>query len=196
MKSPWNLFARLTSRGRSAEPREISIEHDADSQANDTQEQQVRGAQLSSTDPTGAFQDRENGSDELKEAASSDLTEHQDDNAQAVSTDAAVEEAPTPENQRIGELPPKESASLPKSKQSPKAPQIQARAKKSGTGNIRKFPSKANTDPGAQLSAREAFFEEVADLDDEIQQLRTLLAEKLHLQNLHLRKMLERFDRS
>jgi hypothetical protein len=38
------------------------------------------------------------------------------------------------------------------------------------------------------------FFDEVAGLDDEIRQLRVVLAAKLTLQNAQLRKMLERFD--
>ncbi|ASY73177.1 putative 21.7 KDA PROTEIN IN SYRB 5'REGION (ORF4) (plasmid) [Sinorhizobium fredii CCBAU 25509] len=38
------------------------------------------------------------------------------------------------------------------------------------------------------------FFHEVATLDEEIKVLRTQLAEKLHLQNVQLKKMLERFD--
>jgi hypothetical protein len=34
----------------------------------------------------------------------------------------------------------------------------------------------------------------VAGLDEEIKQLRIQLAQKLHLQNVQLKKMLERFD--
>jgi hypothetical protein len=41
-----------------------------------------------------------------------------------------------------------------------------------------------------------AFVDEVADLNEEIRQLRTALAGKLSLQNAQLRKMLERFDAS
>ncbi|ASY73451.1 hypothetical protein EFR01_60310 [Sinorhizobium fredii] len=38
------------------------------------------------------------------------------------------------------------------------------------------------------------FFHEVATLDEEIEMLRTQLAQKLHLQNVQLKKMLERFE--
>ncbi|QFI69476.1 hypothetical protein EKH55_4602 [Sinorhizobium alkalisoli] len=38
------------------------------------------------------------------------------------------------------------------------------------------------------------FFHEVAILDEEIKMLRTQLAQKLHLQNVQLKKMLDRFD--
>ncbi|APG88003.1 hypothetical protein SAMCCGM7_pC0805 (plasmid) [Sinorhizobium americanum CCGM7] len=37
------------------------------------------------------------------------------------------------------------------------------------------------------------FFHEVAIIDEEIQMLRTQLAQKLYLQNVQLKKMLERF---
>ncbi|WP_245472449.1 cytochrome P450 [Rhizobium jaguaris] len=43
-------------------------------------------------------------------------------------------------------------------------------------------------------SRREAFFEEMARLDEEIKQLRSQLAQKLLLQNDQLKKMLERFE--
>ncbi|QFI68713.1 hypothetical protein EKH55_3839 [Sinorhizobium alkalisoli] len=38
------------------------------------------------------------------------------------------------------------------------------------------------------------FYQEVGTLDEEIKMLRTQLAEKLHLQNVQLKKMLGRFD--
>ncbi|ASY60755.1 putative 21.7 KDA protein IN SYRB 5'REGION (ORF4) (plasmid) [Sinorhizobium sp. CCBAU 05631] len=43
-------------------------------------------------------------------------------------------------------------------------------------------------------SSRDLFFHEVATLDEEIEMLRTQLAQKLHLQNVQLKKMLERFE--
>lgn len=43
-------------------------------------------------------------------------------------------------------------------------------------------------------SSRDLFFHEMATLDEEIKMLRAQLAEKLHLQNVQLMKMLERFD--
>ncbi|OAP39206.1 hypothetical protein [Sinorhizobium americanum] len=42
-------------------------------------------------------------------------------------------------------------------------------------------------------SSRDSFFHEVTIIDEEIQMLRTQLAQKLHLQNIQLKKMLERF---
>ncbi len=43
-------------------------------------------------------------------------------------------------------------------------------------------------------SSSDLFFDEVASLDEEIKMLRSQLAQKLHLQNVQLNKMLERFD--
>ncbi|APG87104.1 hypothetical protein SAMCFNEI73_pB0422 (plasmid) [Sinorhizobium americanum] len=40
------------------------------------------------------------------------------------------------------------------------------------------------------------FFHEVTTLDEEIKMLRTQLARKLYLQNVQLKKMLERFETS
>jgi hypothetical protein len=55
----------------------------------------------------------------------------------------------------------------------------------------------ADGDQTAQSpSSGESFFDDVASLDEEIRQLRSQLAHKLHLQNVQLSKMLSRFDRS
>lgn len=53
-----------------------------------------------------------------------------------------------------------------------------------------------NEDQSAQsLTFKEpSLFDEVAGLDEEIKQMKRLLAQKLYLQNLQLKKMLERFD--
>lgn len=69
------------------------------------------------------------------------------------------------------------------------------RAKRTRTDIVAQSPAVANRDQNALASSpREAFFDEVADLDEEIKQLRIQLAQKLHLQNVQLKKMLERFD--
>ncbi|PDT28003.1 hypothetical protein CO660_20150 [Rhizobium sp. L9] len=43
-------------------------------------------------------------------------------------------------------------------------------------------------------SARDAFFDDVASLDEDIKKLKRELARKLQLQNAQLKKMLKRFD--
>ncbi|ASY73806.1 putative 21.7 KDA protein IN SYRB 5'REGION (ORF4) (plasmid) [Sinorhizobium fredii CCBAU 83666] len=43
-------------------------------------------------------------------------------------------------------------------------------------------------------SSADTFFNEVAILDEEIKELRRLLAQKLNLQNVQLKRMLERFN--
>ena len=69
------------------------------------------------------------------------------------------------------------------------------RAKRTRTDMVAQSTAVANKDQNAQSSSsREAFFGEVAGLDEEIRQLRIQLAQKLHLQNVQLKKMLERFD--
>jgi len=50
--------------------------------------------------------------------------------------------------------------------------------------------------PEPLISPHESFFASVMSLDEDIKQLRKQLAEKLHLQNVQLKRMLERFDGS
>lgn len=49
--------------------------------------------------------------------------------------------------------------------------------------------------PVQQLASPKTFFEEMAELDNEVAALRTELARKLAMQNTQLRKMLDRFER-
>ena len=77
----------------------------------------------------------------------------------------------------------------------PARPKRRGRAKGIRIDKVALSPATANKDRDAQSSpSREAFFDEVAGLDEEIRQLRIQLAQKLHLQNVQLKKMLERFD--
>ena len=77
----------------------------------------------------------------------------------------------------------------------PARPKRKGRAKRTRTDMVAQSTAVANKDQNAQSSSsREAFFGEVAGLDEEIRQLRIQLAQKLHLQNVQLKKMLERFD--
>jgi hypothetical protein len=62
-----------------------------------------------------------------------------------------------------------------------------------------KSPSEQKADRAGDKSAqaspsREAFFDEVVDVDEDINQLKVQLAHKLHLQNVQLKNMLKRFD--
>ncbi|MGO7331653.1 hypothetical protein AB9E14_36935, partial [Rhizobium leguminosarum] len=50
--------------------------------------------------------------------------------------------------------------------------------------------------PETLISPHEIFFASVMSLDEDINQLRKQLAEKLHWQNVQLKRMLERFDGS
>lgn len=43
-------------------------------------------------------------------------------------------------------------------------------------------------------SSRDLFFDELASLGEEVKMLRSQLAQKLRLQNIQLKKMLERFE--
>jgi len=82
------------------------------------------------------------------------------------------------------------------SKKSPRAPQAK-RAARGGRTRIDSDAERidpANEDQTAQSPSPPTFLDEVGSLDDEVRQLRRQLAHKLHLQNIQLKKMLERFD--
>ncbi|WP_051440653.1 hypothetical protein [Ensifer aridi] len=77
--------------------------------------------------------------------------------------------------------------------------QSKPRIKRSGharNGNARVIDVVSKTNDGSlqPSSSGDAFFREVSVLDEEIKQLGSLLAQKLHLQNTQIKKMLKRFD--
>lgn len=70
-------------------------------------------------------------------------------------------------------------------------------AKKGPVGPITVMPGTTTDAPGPvtpQLG--NTFVDNAKSLDDDIKQLKHLLAQKLHMQNAQLREMLERFERS
>jgi hypothetical protein len=200
MKSPWKLLAQLTSRRRSAETRQSSIEHDADTEASESEAQQTSTRPLNPMEASRASEHDENRSGELVTTTTSNETEREFDAAPAVSVPVDVEEVQAPERREVSPSSAEVDALEPQgetAKKFPRTPRTKrlGRAKRTRTDMVAQSTAVANKDQSAQSpSSRETFFDEVAGLDEEIKQLRIQLAQKLHLQNVQLKKMLERFD--
>ena len=200
MKSPWKFLAQLTSRRRSAETRQSSIERDADTEASESEAQQTSTRPLNPSEASRASEQDENRSGELVTTTTSNETGREVDAARAVSVPIDVEEVQAPARREVSPSH-AEARALPleseTSKKFPRTPRTKrlGRAKTTRTDMVAQSTAVANKDQSAQSpSSRETFFDEVAGLDEEIKQLRIQLAQKLHLQNVQLKKMLERFD--
>lgn len=199
MKSPWKFLAQLTSRGRPAETPAASIEHDAKTAAIESEAQQTSALPSSSTEaPEGPHRDKTPAVDPVATTTSNETG--RDPNATPavslpVDDDEGQAETPAVISQSSAEA----SALVRQnatSKKSPRAPQAKrpARARRARIDRNAKPTGPTNEDQTAQSSPPPAFFDEVASIDEEIRQLRRQLAHKLHLQNIQLKKMLERFD--
>lgn len=190
MKSPWKFLAQLTLRRRSAETPESSLAIDAE--ARESGARQTSALSSNSTAVSGDHEEHPtvvptttlnetDGDLDLPQALSPvDGVEVHTPALHEVSGSGADAHVLEPENQQ--------------SKKSPRAPRTK-RAKRTRTDMVSDSTAVAIGDQSAQSSSFR-FFDEVARLDEEIMQLRSQLAQKLHLQNAQLTKMLERFNGS
>ncbi|QKK20377.1 hypothetical protein [Rhizobium indicum] len=200
MKSPWKFLAQLTSRRRPVEARESGV--GADTEASESGAGQTSALSSDSTEASGRRDHDENATVDLVARTTSNEADGDPGVARAVSPPVDVEEVQTPADHAVSRSGTDAHRFAPEgktSKMSPRTPPSgrQGRAKKTRTDRGSESTDVANSDQGAQSSSsRESFFDEVASVDEEIRQLRGQLAQKLHLQNVQLEKMLERFDRS
>ncbi|MFA1673250.1 hypothetical protein ACDY97_10820 [Rhizobium mongolense] len=190
MKTPWKFLAELASRRRPTETRESSTRDDADTEAD-------------LTEVSGRPGHNENPAVDLVATTTSDEPDSDLDLPQAISPPNDVEEVQRPTRHEISRPGADAHALVPESKPSKKSPRTprtkrpERRPKRTRADMVSGSTAIANSDQSAQSSSpREAFFDEVASLDEEIRQLRSQLAQKLHLQNVQLSRMLERFDGS
>ena len=199
MKSPWKFLAQLTSRGRPAETPAASSEHDAKTAAIESEAQQTSALPLSSTEaPDGPHHDETSVVDPVATTTSNETGRDHDATpavSQPIDDDVVQVETPAEVSQSSAEAPAlvRQNAT---SKKSPRAPQAKrpARARRARIDRDAERTGLTNEDQTAQSPPPPTFFDEVASLDEEIRQLRRQLAHKLHLQNVQLKKMLERFD--
>ncbi|WP_037434640.1 hypothetical protein [Sinorhizobium fredii] len=200
MKSPWKFLVQLSSRRRPAKVQEDSVAHDADSEVLESQAEDTPA--LSSDTPTEASGTPDHDADVSVDQVSmlSDKPKSDPNLTQAISQPIEFQEAKTPAASETNHSGPEGKGLGPKSEKS-KKPQGKPRMAR------RKRPKRARTQVVARSavatneaqsvqpsSSADTFFNEVAILDEEIKELRRLLAQKLNLQNVQLKRMLERFN--
>ncbi|RWY76350.1 hypothetical protein EHI44_35025 [Rhizobium leguminosarum] len=190
MKSPWKFLAELTSRTRRADVQKGLTGHEVKGESS-----QGEGEQTPSNLP--------NGSD------GPTLNEHLpvDDLSATTSPVAASDVVPVraaSEPMDFPTLDPHEDgrpSPPPASKAINHHLKVAGRKSESAKG-VRADAFVQNTtgtdkqQPRPLISPHESFFASVMSLDEEIKQLKKQLAEKLHLQNVQLKRMLARFDGS
>jgi hypothetical protein len=182
MKSPWKLLVQLTSRRRQEESRENS----SDSESN-----------LEKIESEPEFNESPVANSSATNSSKVDL-----DAARTAPSPAVVHENPSPVRDEILHSGAEANAIVPKAragKKSARAPRANRPAlqDKRRAQLVVPHPVATQLDQSVRPSSPgDTFFAKTESLDDEIKQLRVQLAQKLSLQNAHLRKMLERFDRS
>ncbi|MQW89078.1 hypothetical protein [Sinorhizobium saheli] len=199
MKSPWKFLVQLSSR-RPAKVQEHSIGHDADPEGLESEAKNKSA--LPSDNPTEGSSAPDQDADGPIDQVSmlSDNPPSDPNLTQAISQPIDIQEAKTPapsETNHSGA----EGRALRRKSEKSKKPQGQPRITR------RERPTRARTQVVARSavatneaqsvqppSSGDPFFNEVAILDEEIKELRRRLAQKLSLQNVQLKKMLERFD--
>ncbi|MCZ4093656.1 hypothetical protein [Sinorhizobium psoraleae] len=199
MKTPWEFLVQLSSRRRPAKVQEDSIAHDTDPEAREREAEDMPA--LPFDNPLEASSAPDHGSDVPVDQVSLlwDKPKRVPNLEQAMSLPVDVQDAKTPaptETNHSGaeadalELK-SETSTKPqrkppiKHRERPKRVRAQVAARSSvATNKAQSLQPPPSGDP---------FFNEVAILDEEIKELRRLLAQKLHLQNVQLKKMLERF---
>ncbi|OHV78912.1 hypothetical protein [Ensifer sp. LCM 4579] len=199
MKSPRKFLVQLSSR-RPAKVHENSIGHDADPEGRESEAENKSA--LPSDNPTEASSTPDQDADGPIDQVSmlSDKPTSDPNLTQAISQPIDIQEAKTPAPSETNHSGAGGKALGPKGEKS-KKPQEKSRIAR------RERPKRARTQvvPRSAVATNEAqsvqpsssgdpFFNEVANLDAEIKELRRRLAQKLYLQNDQLKKMLERFD--
>lgn len=187
MKSPWKFIAQLTSRRVSAKAQDSSTGNDTDPKALESEVEHA-SARL----PSSKLVDQE--------SSASDKAKGRDSVAQVIRPPIDDAQAHAPAHREADNTVGEEPLLVRKYAVSTKS-QTKARIKRRERGEKANAQVAAPTPVTApdrrsmQLpSSRELLFDEVATLDAEIKMLRNQLAQKLRLQNVQLKKMLERFD--
>lgn len=185
MKSPWKFLVRLASRGSVAEESASTREIDTDKpnapsptpiQPDDVAPQPIDSVEAESS---------EVGSD-LGAVTVETAVIEVDRGKDASTTTVDRTKARTQVLQAERTHPPQ-----------PKPVKRQTRTRKTSVGNVAVVAAVKHVDGSSGVALPPmTFIDEVAALDEEINQLRRQLAEKLFLQNAQLKKMLERFDAS
>ncbi|ASQ15071.1 hypothetical protein [Sinorhizobium meliloti] len=202
MKAPWKFLAQLTSRRQSAKAQDSSLGNDTDPKAHGGEVEHTSALPPNSTVAASPPTHEEDISVDQGSVAfgHSDTTIGDDVASQALKPAIDAEEAQTPARHEPDHSGAEANSLVPKSAASTKLeskPPIKRRDRgKRANVNVATqrdvAPKYHQSLPPS--SSRDLFFDEVANLDEEIKMLRSQLAQKLHLQNVQLKKMLGRFE--
>jgi hypothetical protein len=199
MKSPWKFLAQFIPQRRSAETPERSTGHDPDPERGQSEPQQSSGFPLDVTEDPRGSEHKESQPIEVLTTSTSDQFEPEIDPAPGVAVREDVKEFPVPARRRALRSTSKsyalrvESEPNEKSQRTPPTKKLE-RTKRTRADTIAQSAASVRDKTDQASSSREAFFDEVVDLDEDIKQLKIQLARKLHLQNDQLKNMLKRFD--
>ncbi|MQW86121.1 hypothetical protein [Sinorhizobium saheli] len=192
MKTAWKFLVELASRRRPSAVDENSTGHGAEPEPLESEAEHT---------PVRPFDNSTEAPSEAGNPAnqSSLAVDKEDDAADATQpTDLPNGEIETAARDAAPPLPTEAADVAPQGKQSKEfltKTGVERRERKQRPRAGAKRGGFADKDQHVESSrSGDAFLNDVAILDKEIQELRTLLAQKLHLQNRQLKRMLERFD--
>lgn len=194
-KSPWKFLVGLASRRRDASAGETSSALTSDSDVSPAQETEVAGE--ASAAPSAVRADDQQAPAVLD--APDPAVDNADDSAGAAhaSSSDGEEHASAP----VAQVEITAVAEVEKEPSVEPGPALPQARRTRGPGRPKSIGDKgiAGGVSGPVVPeptvADNPFLEQMANLDEEVQQLRLHLADKLRMQNEQLRKMLERFNR-
>ncbi|AUX78739.1 hypothetical protein [Sinorhizobium fredii] len=200
MKTPWKFLVKLTSRRSSAKALDSSDGYDTDPEA---LERNVEHTSTLPTNSTQAVSQPGHAEDVSVDQVSvaSDEAKVDDDIEEAEKPPLDLEEAQPAARLEADHSGGKTNSTAPTSTAGTKLRRKPATKGREGRKKARAHMAARNTasknDKSVKPpSSRDLFFHDVETLDEEIKMLRTQLARKLYLQNVQLKKMLERFETS
>lgn len=187
MKTPWKFLVELASRRRPSGAEPDALESEAE---------HTPARPFDNPTEAPGTADRDAG---IPVNHSSLAVEKADDAADAAQpTDLPIGEMETTTLNAAQPSATEAADEAPQGKQSTEfltTPRVERRQRKQRPPPARRaLASQIKIDTQNLRAPGTPFLNEVVILDKEIQELRTLLAQKLHLQNRQLKRMLERFD--
>ncbi|RVJ40827.1 hypothetical protein [Sinorhizobium meliloti] len=199
MKTPWKFLARFNLGRSSAKAQQSSAGNETGSKTLQIEVEHTSALPLSPTVAASPpAQDEDVSIDQGP--IGSDKAEGRNNAAQVLEPPTGADEAQASARDEAGGLGTEASSLVEKSAPSAKSqskPRIRRR-ERGKRANARVAAQSAAApkrhDNLQGRSSRELFFHELATLDEEIKTLRMQLAQKLHLQNVQLKTMLERFE--
>ncbi|MDK1390104.1 hypothetical protein QN224_32890 [Sinorhizobium sp. 8-89] len=194
MKTPWKFLAQLVSARRPAKAQESLGKCDTDRNALESEAEHT--SVLPPDDPGTRDHQADvpvdQGSTASDRATSAPGAMHAFGRSIRADQTPAPDEVHHPGVETVALMP--ESQTNPKSQRKPRTKRRE-RVKRAPAQLFAQSPVGTNQAQSLQSSSSaDPFFDEVVVLDEEIKKLRSRLAQKLHLQNVQLKKMLERFE--